>query len=93
MNAISLNGKWRMTGGGFDCYGTVPGSMYSFLLENSLIPDPFYRDNEYERFMREVTLFTVSGKNPHDDAPDSLAMLEDFRNNGVKSVTVARRLF
>ena len=48
MKTISLNGKWRMTGGGFDCYGTIPGSMYSFLLDNNLMEDPFYRDNEYE---------------------------------------------
>ena len=51
------------------------------------------RDSEYERFMREVTMFTVSGKNPHDDAPDALAMLEDFMTSGVKSITVARRPF
>jgi predicted phage terminase large subunit-like protein len=51
------------------------------------------RDSEYERFMREITLFTVSGKNPHDDAPDSLAMLVDFLTAGVKMVTVAPRPF
>lgn len=55
--------------------------------------DDKHRDSEYERFMREVTTFTVSGKNVHDDAPDSLSMLEDFMNTGVKTVTVARRLF
>lgn len=47
MNVISLNGKWRMTGGEFDCVGTVPGSLYSFLLENKLMDDPFYRENEF----------------------------------------------
>ena len=47
MKNISLCGEWRMTGNGFDCTGTVPGSMYSFLLNNDLIPDPYYRDNEY----------------------------------------------
>ena len=51
------------------------------------------RDSEYERFMREITLFTVSGKNPHDDAPDSVAMLVDFMTAGVKMVTVAPRPF
>ena len=39
MKKLSLSGKWRMVGAGFDCYGNVPGSMYSFLLENKLIPD------------------------------------------------------
>jgi hypothetical protein len=43
--------------------------------------------------MRELTLYTMSGKNLHDDAPDSLAMLVDFLNNGVKTVSVAKRLF
>ncbi|MBQ8689681.1 MAG: glycoside hydrolase family 2 protein [Clostridia bacterium] len=47
MKKISLSGKWRMTGNGYDCYGTVPGSLYSFLLENGLMDDPYYRDNEY----------------------------------------------
>lgn len=51
------------------------------------------RSSEYERFMRELTLFTVSGKNLHDDAADSVAMLVDFLGNGVKVVTVARRPF
>ena len=55
--------------------------------------DEKHRDLEYEKFMRELTLFTVSGKNLHDDAPDSCAMLVDFLTNGVKLVTVARRPF
>lgn len=48
MKNISLCGEWRMRGNGFDCTGTVPGSMYSFLLNNNLIEDPYYRDNEYK---------------------------------------------
>lgn len=49
MKSISLNGKWRMVGGGFDCHGNVPGSLLSFLLDdNKLIPDPYYRDNEFD---------------------------------------------
>ena len=55
--------------------------------------DEKHRTSEYEKFMREVTLFTVSGKNPHDDAPDSLSMLEDFRTGGIKYVTVGKRPF
>lgn len=43
--------------------------------------------------MRELTLFTVSGKNLHDDAPDACAMLVDFLVGGIKTVTVARRPF
>lgn len=43
-----LNGRWHMQGGGFECDGTIPGSVYSFLLENKLVEDPFYRENELE---------------------------------------------
>ena len=35
-----------MVGTGFSCTGNIPGSLYSFLLENKLMDDPFYRDNE-----------------------------------------------
>lgn len=52
-----------------------------------------HRNSEYEKFMRELTLFTVSGKNLHDDAPDACAMLVDFLTGGVKTVTVAMRPF
>lgn len=47
MKKLSLCGTWRMTGNGYDCEGTVPGSLLSFLLSNGLIDDPYYRDNEY----------------------------------------------
>ncbi|MCQ2427219.1 MAG: glycoside hydrolase family 2 protein [Clostridia bacterium] len=46
MKKYSLQGTWTMTGNGFSCTGTVPGSVYSFLLENGLMDDPFFRDNE-----------------------------------------------
>ncbi|MBQ8394599.1 MAG: glycoside hydrolase family 2 protein [Clostridia bacterium] len=47
MNKISLNGIWKMTGNGYAVEGRVPGSVYSFLyLDNGLLPDPYYRDNE-----------------------------------------------
>ena len=48
---------------------------------------------EYRKAMNELTLFVQTGKNLHDDAPDSLAMLSDFITGGAKSVTVAKRLF
>ena len=48
MRKIELNGTWKMTGGGYTCEGTVPGSVYSFLLEKELIPDPYYRANELQ---------------------------------------------
>lgn len=34
-------------------------------------------NSQYGRFMKEVTTMTRSGKVPHDDAPDSLSLLEN----------------
>ena len=47
MKKLSLCGTWRMTGNGYDCEGTIPGSLYSFLLDAGLMDDPYYRDNEF----------------------------------------------
>ncbi len=46
MQKFLLNGTWSMSGAGYNCDGTIPGSVYSFLLDNKLMDDPFYRDNE-----------------------------------------------
>ncbi|MFA9380536.1 MAG: glycoside hydrolase family 2 protein, partial [Acetanaerobacterium sp.] len=47
MQKISLNGVWTLeSADGACCKSTVPGSVYSFLLENGQMQDPFYRDNE-----------------------------------------------
>ena len=40
-----------------------------------------------------VTLFVQTGKNKHDDACDSLAMLVEFLDNRGRVVTVMRRPF
>lgn len=48
MQKFLLNGTWQMQGGGYACDGMVPGSVYSFLLDKELIPDPYYRTNELE---------------------------------------------
>lgn len=48
MEKISLNGEWRMVGNGYDCTGSIPGSVYSFLLGNKLKDDPYYRENEWD---------------------------------------------
>lgn len=47
MNRIELSGQWKMTGNGYEVTGNVPGSVYSFLMDKNLVPDPFYRDNEF----------------------------------------------
>ncbi len=48
MKKLNLNGIWKMEGGGFSCQDNIPGSVYSFLLNNNLMPDPYFRDNEIE---------------------------------------------
>lgn len=37
----------------------------------------YQRGSQYWNFMKELTTYTRSGKVPHDDAPDSLALLEN----------------
>lgn len=51
------------------------------------------RDEEYGRFMRELTGFSFTAKNVHDDAADSCAQLADYMNTGLKWVTAGKRLF
>lgn len=49
MYKMLLNGVWRMcVGDGDPISGKIPGSVYSILLENGKMDDPFYRDNELE---------------------------------------------
>ena len=40
MKKLDLNGVWKMTGGGMECTGNIPGSVYSFLLDNHMMEDP-----------------------------------------------------
>lgn len=46
MEKFNLNGQWRITGSAYDVVGEVPGSVYTALLANGKMEDPFYRDNE-----------------------------------------------
>lgn len=48
MKKIDLNGKWQMCNKDSWIEGTVPGSVYSFLLAAELMPDPYWRDNELD---------------------------------------------
>ena len=51
------------------------------------------QSDEYRAAFNEFTSFSFVAKNLHDDAADSLAQLSDHLSNGVKSVTIARRVF
>ncbi len=49
MNKISLNSGWKFTYEGNVIENvSIPFSMYSVMLDNGLMKDPFYRDNEYK---------------------------------------------
>lgn len=56
-----------------------------YILKHFWFKDPttYDRNSQYAEFMRNLTTYTRSGKVPHDDAPDSLAMLE----NGLRKLT------
>lgn len=50
MFQLSLNGTWKMksTDGCYSAQAKVPGSVYQNLLEQGIIEDPFYRENEID---------------------------------------------
>ena len=50
-----------------------------------------YRTKEYQAFMNELTSFSQTGKNPHDDAADSLAMLADEVYHGSARIELGKR--
>lgn len=52
----------------------------------------YERGSQYWLFMKELTTYTRSGKVPHDDAPDSLSLLENMiRNLSQGKVEVFQR--
>lgn len=52
---------------------------------------PDLQNEEYKRFMNELTAFSFTTDNSHDDAPDSLAGLSAYMFERPKVVTVAKR--
>ncbi len=55
--------------------------------------DKKHRSKEYSAFMKELTSFMQTGKNKHDDAPDSLAMLSTLIGSRFRKVEVFKRPF
>jgi len=62
MKKYTLNGTWSLHGAGYNTNGTIPGSVYSFLLDAKLIDDPFYRDNELKALALMDNEFSFSRK-------------------------------
>lgn len=55
--------------------------------------DKKHRSKEYSKFMKELTSFMQTGKNKHDDAADSLAMLTVLLEHPGAKVEVIKRPF
>lgn len=66
---------------------------YSPEIKKFYFIDKEHRTPEYDEFMREVCTFSQTGKNVHDDAPDSLAMLADELYHGSAQIEIKRRTF
>jgi beta-mannosidase len=93
----TLNGTWQLYIPHINqtIPGTVPGSVYRDLLEAKIIPDPFYRTNEYEvrEWMRYdyhySTTFSYHPTHKHTDlileGVDTLAII--YLNNRVVAST------
>ena len=62
-------------------------------IRNLYFLSPNLQSDEYKRFMNETTAFSFTGKNVHDDAPDSLAGLSAYMFERYKTVTVSKRPF
>ena len=65
------------------------------ILKNFYFKDAslYKRNSQYAMFMKQVITYTRSGKVPHDDAPDSLSLLENELRGlvGAKVETFERR--
>lgn len=79
MKKYSLNGLWKLKGGKYDTQGDVPGSVYSILLKNGLMEDPFYRDNDLRALEIMDEKFVFSKK-------------FDYKRNGRKITLVCEGL-
>ena len=62
-------------------------------IRNYYFRDSSCRDDDYKRAMSELTSFSFTAKNLHDDAADSLAMLAGYISERPKTITVAKRPF
>ena len=60
-------------------------------IRNFYFRDSSCRDDEYRRAMNELTSFSFTAKNLHDDAPDSMAMLAEYVFSRKREIKVAPR--
>lgn len=68
-----------------------PGVLEHFYFKDKSLYEPA---SEYGQFIRQLTTYTRTGKVPHDDAPDSISLLENkIRDLTTNKVEVFRRTF
>lgn len=68
-----------------------PGVLEHFYFKDKSLYQPA---SEYGQFIRQLTTYTRTGKVPHDDAPDSISLLEnEVRNLNLGKVEVFKRFF
>ena len=57
-------------------------------------PSTYKAGSQYDQFFKQLTTYVRQGKVPHDDAPDSLAMLEnEIRMRSGSQIEVVSRTF
>lgn len=81
-----LHGTWELSSSYLtaNCYGTVPGSVYTDLLRNKLIPDPFDQDNEYAT--REIMNYDFTYTKTFQVSRETLAMHNDLVCEGIDTL-------
>lgn len=62
-------------------------------IKRFIFVDKANRNKEYDKAMKELTTFLQTGKSPHDDSPDSLAMLAELIYEGGTSYEIGDRPF
>ena len=79
---------------------TTQNKLTKIIVNSDYVKENFYfkdrskylPNSEYGRFMKELTSFTQSGKNNHDDAPDSIVQLAIFiQSMGLNKVEPIKR--
>ena len=73
---ISLSGKWTLKGAGFNTEASIPGDIYSSLLENKLIPDPYYGKNEQDILYLNWEDFSIERTFMYRKGPKIVSILE-----------------
>ena len=83
MNIITTTKHWTGTGKAQRIFDKAPE-----IKERMVFLDSNNRSKEYNKFMQNVYSFTIEGKNKHDDAPDSLAMILANINRKPQTIKV-----